>query len=541
MARTPLFALIERSMRLASASLRTGAPADELAARLAEAAVEKRALSRRQFVAGTAAVAGMAALEACAPRTGATTTPPATTGGRQGSEPVLIVGAGIAGLTAAYRLRQMNIPVRVLEAQNRTGGRMFSLRGHFADGQVCELGGELIDTPHERIQALARELGIALDDLSTDDASLRETYWFGGAARTEREIVEAFTPVAARISASLATIADADVTYSNHPQSAVALDRMTIAEWLDGNGVTGWVRELLEVGYTTEYGLEIDRQSALNFLLMIDPDPDPFRIFGESDERFHVRGGNDLITKALADRVSDAIETGTVLESVTRQADGRYALAVRRDGGSRTLTASHVLLAIPFTLLREVRIDAPLSAAKRKAIAELGYGTNAKLMVGFSSRPWRQRGSNGSVLAELPFQLTWETSRLQPGTAGILTNFTGGRHGVELGQGTDVEQAQRLVADLDRVLPGVRAAHEGMKVARFHWPSHPWTKGSYASYLPGQWTSIRGAEGEDEGTLYFAGEHCSAEAQGFMEGGCESGELAAKAVLAQRGVAMQVG
>jgi monoamine oxidase len=181
-------------------------------------------------------------------------------------------------------------------------------------------------------------------------------------------------------------------------------------------------------------------------------------------------------------------------------------------------------------------MNVELPAQKRQAIAELGYGTNAKLMIGFSSRVWRTtHKTNGSVLTDLPFQLVWETSRFQSGNAGILTNFTGGAHGVELGQGTDVDQATRLVADLERVFPGVSATRSGMKQVRFHWPTHPWTKGSYASYLTGQRTAFGGVEGESVDGLYFAGEHCSRYAQGFMEGGCETGEAAAKAIAEVRG------
>ena len=111
-----------------------------------------------------------------------------------------------------------------------------------------------------------------------------------------------------------------------------------------------------------------------------------------------------------------------------------------------------------------------------------------------------------------------------------------GAHGVALGAGTPAEQAGALVRDLDVVLPGVAAARAGMREARFHWPTHAWTRGSYAAYLPGQWTTIRGAEGERAGTLHFAGEHTSRDAQGFMEGGCESGERAAREVLASLGL-----
>ena len=451
---------------------------------------------------------------------------------------MLIIGAGIAGLTAGYRLRQAGVPIRIIEAQNRVGGRMYSLRNFFADGQVCELGGELVDTNHERIRALAAELRIEFDDLSTDDPSLaHETLYFDGAVRRGREVVDAFVPIARRVSDAIAPFGtDPNVSHEAPRPEALTLDRLSITQWLDSVGVSGWFRKLLDVAYTTEYGVAPDRQSALNFLLMIDPAPDPFRIFGESDERFHVRGGNDLIVRTLGDRLADAIETNTVLEAIDRRADGTYTCSLRRGSSTTTATSSHVLVTVPFTLFRTVRLGVDLPEPKRRAIAELGYGTNAKLMVGFSTRVWRERQrANGSVLTDLPFQLTWETSRLQSGGAGILTNFTGGAHGVELGDGTAADQASRLVADLERVFPGVAAARAGMKEVRFHWPSHPWTRGSYASYLVGQRTAFGGAEGGAVDGLHFAGEHCSRYAQGFMEGGCETGERAAQAIAEARG------
>jgi len=403
---------------------------------------------------------------------------------------------------------------------------------------VCELGGELIDTEHEQIRKLAVELGITLDDLAQEDpAVVRDVYFFDGRRRSEVEVVEAFRPIAAAIERDLATIGgDGSVTYRT-PNGAELLDRMTIAQWLDRAGASGWIRELLDVAYTTEYGIETDRQSALNLLLLIDPKPDPFRIFGSSDERFHVRGGNDLITTALAARVTDSIELGTRLDAVALRADGSFACAMSRGATNFDVAADHVLLAIPFTLLRQVRLNVALAAVKRRAITELGYGTNAKLMVGFTDRVWRTvHRSNGSTLTDLPSQLTWETSRGQAGRSGIITNFVGGDHGVEIGRGTVAEQARLLTVDLERIFPGVAVARAGMKEACFHWPSFRWTLGSYAGYLPGQWTGICGAEAESVGRLHFAGEHCSLNAQGFMEGGCETGQMAAEAILTGLGV-----
>jgi len=527
--RTPLFTLIRRSQRLAQHAHAT----HESPGTVLEQWHEASRVSRRSFVAGSSAAVASLALSGCAP---AARTPGGTAAmpdRRAGDEPVVIVGAGIAGLTCAYRLRQAGVPVRVMEAQNRTGGRIFSLRDHFADGQVCELGGELINTGHTQVRGLARELNIGLNDLATDDASLDETVWFvDGAKRTEQDVIDAFLPLTRRILDTLEPFGDAFNPTALAPQGAEALDRMTLAEWFDREGVTGWMRKLLDAAYTTEYGLEPERQSALNFLLMIDPASPPFRVFGDSDDRFQVQGGNDRLVAALATRVADTVETGTTLESVSRRPDGRHALTFRRDSGTRTVIARHVVLAIPFTLLRDVQLDVPMSPAKRRAIAELGYGTNAKLMIGFSSRPWReQHGSNGTVVTDLPFQLVWETSRLQSGRAGILTNFSGGQHGLAVGQGTPSEQAAALVRDLETIFPGVQAAREGMTEARFHWPTNRWVRGSYASFLAGQWTTVRGLEGESVDTLHFAGEHCSRDAQGYMEGGCETGEQAAARVV----------
>jgi monoamine oxidase len=520
MGRTPLARLLNRAARIARASLHAPQPLDELIDRARERRID---LTRRRLLQG-----GSAALVLAGCKTVPNPMQPK-------GEEVAIVGAGIAGLTAAWRLRQQGVRVRVYEAQGRIGGRMFSLANHFPDGQVVELGGELIDTSHLRLRALAAELGLPLDDLLDGDSD-RDTWFFDGRAIDEGEIVRAFVPVAAAIERDLEPAGDGALTYRDANPAFRELDSISIAQWFDRNGVDGWLRKLLDVAYTTEMGLECDEQSALNFLTFIGTDADAFKVFGESDERSHVRGGNDLVPKSLAARMDDAIETGHALEAVRGDGEG-FALSFREGAATREVRAGQVILALPFTLLRQVRIDVDLPEAKRRAIAELGYGTNAKLMIGFDRRPWRDQGANGASMSDLAFQTTWETSRKQPGMAGILTNFTGGRHGVELGEDNAAEQAARAVADLDRVFPGVAAARGGGREARMHWPTHPWARGSYACFRPGQWSALRGAIGESVGGLHFAGEHCALETQGFMEGGCESGEIAAAAVASRLGLA----
>lgn len=531
MGRTPLFNLLQRAARIAEASLRDPAPLDEFHARVVEARTDH---ARRRLLLGAGAGLLLAGCGAAGPAR-QVVAPLAKTAAR-GQAEVAIVGAGIAGLTAAWRLRQQGVPARVYEAQTRIGGRMLSLSNHFGQGgPVIELGGELIDTDHVRIRALAAELGLTLDDLLDGDGD-HDTWWFEGRAYGERDIVQAFVPVAAAIRRDLAPAGDGDYDHTDDNPAFRALDALSIAQWFDRNGVSGWLRKLLDVAYTTEMGLEIGEQSALNFLTFIGiEDAGAFKVFGSSDERFHVRGGNDLIPRGLGERLDDAIETGQVLEAISAHGGG-YRLSFRSGGASRDVIAQQVVLALPFTLLRQVRIDVPLPQAKRDAIEQLAYGTNAKLMIGFNQRVWRQHGANGASMSDLACQTTWDTSRKQPG-AGVLTNFTGGRHGVALGEGTAKAHADAASRDLDRLWPGALAAREGAREARMHWPSNPWALGSYACLRPGDWSRLRGVVGAPVGNLYFAGEHCAAETQGFMEGGCESGELVAEAILAARGQA----
>lgn len=533
MARSSLYARLRRAALIDRASRHLQQHPEAVIA----AADHERLLdrSRRQFLVCGAAATGALALAGCGL---------SLNGPDDEDEPVIVVGAGIAGLTAAWRLRQAGVAVRIYEAQGRMGGRMLSLRDHFPDNQVVELGGELINTDHVHIRRLAEEFNIALNDLHTDDPSLDDgVYFFDGRSLSDLELVEAFAPVGQAIERDLATLGVDDVTWRT-PGQAAALDALSVADWLDREGVSGWLRKLIDVAYTTEMGLEVDQQSALNLLTLIGTgDQDYVALLGDSDERFHVQGGNDRIIKALAERLDDAIEPDSVLEAIAQVDDDRYRLSFRRDGQSMQVYAHQVILALPLTTLRDVDIRVPFSEVKQQVIQELTYGTNAKLMIGFDTRPWREHhASSGAVYTDLDFQCVWETSRLQQGASGVLTNFTGGRQGLAVGEGRAQDQAAQVVQALEQIYPGIAAARGADSTqARMHWPSNPWVKGSYACYGPGQWTRLRGAAGESHGGLHFAGEHCALDSQGYMEGGCETGEAAARSVLAQRRRAVAMG
>ena len=531
MSRTPLFDSLRRAFRVASIASRERPglpPPNELIE------IMEMAYTRRRFLRDSAAATAATLVAGC----GRTETPPAGSGtpsGPTGPPRIAIVGAGIAGLNAAYKLQQAGLTATIFEGSNRTGGRMFTAKDLLADGLTTELGGEFIDSNHEEMLNLMTEFGLErLDTRAPAVASLKpETYFVNGRHYTQAQATRAFVPIAERILKDYEALGDVDYQTEG---GGTAIDRQSITEYLDGIGVTGWMRELLDVAYVTEYGLDAGEQSALNFVFLIGSgdkleDTDAFALLGESDERYKVRGGNQQIVDELARRVAPQIRPLHRLEAIRSRGEG-FTLTFQTDGKAIDQDADVVILTVPFSILREVKMEVALPPLKTKAIQELGYGANAKVLVGFRSRPWEKLGYSGATYTDEMFQLAWANSLLQPGAAGGLTLYSGGKLALDAGQGTAEEVATRLMQGVERAYPGATRERNG-KVSRFHWPTFPWTKGSYSCYKPGQWTTIAGSEGLPVGNLFFAGEHCSYDFQGYMNGAAQSGADTARAVMSR--------
>jgi monoamine oxidase len=158
-------------------------------------------------------------------------------------------------------------------------------------------------------------------------------------------------------------------------------------------------------------------------------------------------------------------------------------------------------------------------------------GRNTKLQLQFASRHWRAHGGNGETRLDGAYVTSWEVTRAQAGDAGVLNFFSGGSIAQRAGDGTPEEQARVALADVERLYPGMTAQWTGA-VVRNAWDRYPWTRGSYSLLEPGQYTAFHGIEWEPEGHAYFAGEHTSDEASGYMEGAVETGERAAGEVIA---------
>lgn len=517
MPKTPLFSRVRRLLRQ---SLRE----QNLTPQTTGTGLTRRQLLRRSAAGATVAYLG--ALGVGCGGGGGTARVASTA---RGTPRVAIVGGGLAGLLCAWRLQGVGIASTVYEAAGRAGGRVLTLRDHFGAGSAIELGGEFIDSEHAVMRHLAEELGEPLDDRNELTAGLQaERWWFGDQLVDDAEIVRLFTPVAARMAA--------DAAREDDEAAFAAIDAQSITTWLEANGSDPLLTTILYTAYTAEYGLAASEQSAWNLLWLIDHEtPDPFRVFGDSDERFHCRNGNDALITALATRLGETVRLDHRLAAV-RAEGGAYALDfVGADARTNTVTADYVIMTLPFTILRDIPLAVELSEDKRRVIAELGYGTNAKVIGAFAEPVWRtQHQASGTFFADSGVQECWDSSVGQRLDGATLTHFVGGSTGLRMGEIDPETWMSDLLPTVDAVFPGASAAYRPGKAVRMHWPSAPLMRGSYACYRVGQ-GAFSGLEGERAGNLLFAGEHTSIDFQGYLEGAAESGLRAANELLVDLG------
>jgi monoamine oxidase len=451
-----------------------------------------------------------------------------------------IVGGGLAGLTCAYRLRQAGIVAPVYEANSRLGGRCWTRRGDFVEGQIAEHGGELIDQSHKQLRQLAQELRLPLDNVLAAEAKGTEaTFYVDGGRYSYRDATADVKAIWKKLHRDLMLAGYPTLYYQSTPRGR-ELDRMSILDWLDESlpgGRHSRLGRLLDVAYNIEYGAECGEQSALNLIyLLAYNSPGQFTLFGSSNEKYHLRGGNDQVVTALAEALPGQIVSGTALIAVRRTAGGAYTLTFQSGHHTYDETVDKVVLALPFSILRHAVDLSQSGFSERKllAIDELGMGSNSKLNVQFGWRYWASAAglhNNGDTFSDTGYQATWEVSRAQPGTAGILVAYSGGHHADSFGTGTAAERALEFLGQVDPVLPGLGSAWNGRATVDY-WRGDPFTRGSYSFWKVGQYTQFAGAEGERESDVHFCGEHTSIDYQGYLNGAVETGERVAAEIRA---------
>ncbi|KJH70322.1 flavin monoamine oxidase family protein [Aliterella atlantica] len=539
MSHSPLFGNLARAMRIAQFcdrnNISTSQGMEQIAA--VESRIARWRLSRREFLA-LSAVSTLGAVAGNWDK--AIAAPPIKSDVKVG-----IVGAGLAGLVCGNELKKNGIVATLYDASNRVGGRCFSMGGSFGGpvnfpNQVVERGGEFIDNLHKTMLGLAQQFGLTLEDVEKQPGEV--FYYFNGQRYPESVVVDEYRNLVAAMRADLLKLSSAP-TADNHTSADVALDNISLLEYLETRQAGSVVKAAISAAYMAEYGLELYEQSCLNFLLFIHADKrskfKPFGVF--SDERYHIVEGNEKIAQGLASQLPGQINLGMRLVKVRKNASSRIELTFANGAKTTSVAYDAVVLAIPFTVLRQVELDTNLELPvwKRQAISQLGYGTNAKMMLGFNRRPWVDLGSNGSSYSNLlNHQSTWESNPTKAtSTNAVLTDYSSGKRGALLNPSKVQQEATRFLGDLELVYPGAKAAAtrngDSLRVHLEQWTSKEQTLGSYTCYKPGQFTSIAGNEGKPVGNLHFAGEHANSfyEWQGFMEGAALSGMQAASEIL----------
>jgi monoamine oxidase len=498
-----------------------------------------RQVSRRRFLAASAAVGTGLAI-------GSTATRALAAAGRGSSSPlaprVAIVGAGLAGLRCGHLLwtGQPGRPVRatIYEGHpDRIGGRCWTLRDFFSNGLITEHGGAFLDSNQFTVLRLAAQLGLALEDYNGGELpGLPEVYWFDGAYYTYAEASADWETVG--FPAFHAAVNEAATTAGTR-----RLDHLSAPEWLDETPIGGSSRfgRLMLANTVSENGGDPGDQSALDLIYLtgangrgsLDPLPG-------YDEKWHIVGGNDQLVSGMAAQLPEpAIELGHRLVALRENGDGSQTLTFEVGGVTTDVVADHVVLALPFSTLREVDLSrAGFSAEKRRVIDTLGMGFNAKIHVEVGEKTWVRSGFNGVAYTDWHgFDVCWDDSVPlgRRGAPALLNAFPGATAGRTVLTGADHGPSPSGDVDwfldqVDPIFPGTRKAYTGLAYED-HWARDPWVKGAYSYMRVGQAASYGPIAAAPEGRVHFAGEHTSINNQGFLDGAVETGERAAREIF----------
>ncbi|HEY7848448.1 MAG TPA: NAD(P)/FAD-dependent oxidoreductase [Ktedonobacterales bacterium] len=469
---------------------------------------------------------------------------------------IAIVGAGIAGLTAALTLQDAGLACAVYEASDRVGGRMHSDASTWGDGIVSEWCGEFIDSDHTTLRQLIERFNLATIDLGRATAGHAQTLVY----LMERnygadELVRDFQTLASRLQQQLQDVGF-PTTHARFTQEGRRLDHLSAYEWIaqyvEGGHETP-LGHYLDGGCTGLYGLDTREQSSLNLIYLFGARTSSRNTSGPMQSSGKIVGGNERLPLAIAQSLPEGcLQLRHRLVAIERTSGTSLELTFATANGVTRTQCDCAILALPFSALRHVDYQqAGFDPLKQAAIEQLGYGTISKLFLQFDAEYWyeaspRPHPRGGFIVTDLDIQTLWDagvgrassTGALRP--HGLLVDYTSGHRGAAYAPPTAYSTttdapviqryAQNCLQQLERVFPGVSAHYTG-RAALSYPTADPHLLGSYSCWRVGQCTAFGGYEGAAQGPIHFAGEHCSIEFQGYMEGAAREGARAAREII----------
>ena len=481
------------------------------------------AINRRTFVRSSAAgLAGIAAASW-----------PIATRVSARAQKIVVIGAGMSGLSAAFELVALGHDVTVLEARTRPGGRVFTLRETFADGLYADAGAMQVYDSHARGQRYIKQFDLELDPIrGTAPGSLMHLSgrrieikpnqpidWPFALNDAEKGLTSGGL-YAKYVTPHLPTVLTSDqngVLVETHGQ----LDKVTFAEYLRSQGASPGAIAILNAGLPIGLGDGGNAHSALNLMREA-----AYRSLRK--QSFTIRGGTDRLPKALASRLGERIHYGTPVSRVEQDANGVRVIASQR-GSNHAFTADRVIVAVPFAALRTVQFTPALPRDTRDAIEQLPNTSVVKVFVQTRTRFWIAEGQSGGASTDLPLSLLSERTINQAGTRGILEAYVVGPPARQVCAMSQEERLRAVTADIAKLFPAISGQYESGTSKC--WDEDEWSRGAYAWFRPGQMTRFLPTLGKAVGRIHFAGDHTSS-TPGWMEGALQSAERVVKEVTA---------
>ena len=452
---------------------------------------------------------------------------------------VLVIGAGLSGLSAAYELSKNGYSVKVIEARTRPGGRVLTLTAPFADGLYADAGAMSFLDNQSTVMRYVYDFDIPIDITPSSGSDLvsihrrrvilnggpehfgvhltPEEQKLGYAGITQKYLIDPSNQIG-------------DPTQPGWPDRDLsALDAISAAHFFRNQGASEGAVELLSLGLQDFFGEGLDSCSAL-FILVSQ------RVLAGFHTVYAMRGGQEELPRAIAERLNDQVRYGCTVTRIDQDAAG-VAVQYMRGTISIVERVDYVVCTVPFPVLRKIPVTPAFSAAKAQVIQEVCNTSVTRVYVQTARRIWEEHQLSGSADTDLPVMLVF-SAYFRQSRRGILESYTAGEEARKLAMMSDQDRHDLVVREFTRLFPNLAEVAEGS--AYKSWDNDPFSMGAYAWYKPGQFLKFLPYLASPEGRVYFAGDQTTV-MPGWMEGALQSGVRAAAQIQKAESAGKAVG